>query len=136
MNNKYIIFKDNNQKDYSEFSKNKMFYAFNEKQFQEWKQKLWIEKESLAGTWYWWYLRSSDMEEYKKILQKQDKELKEFLEDDQNLLDAFKYELNNHEYFYTLDYTTTLNCLWLSLFTLSDKQKEILNIAINNGTII
>ena len=40
--------------------------------------------------------------------------------------DAFCYELNNHEFCITYDYTDTLSSLNLTYDELTDRQKEIL----------
>lgn len=125
----YKQFKDIQAKGINDFP---MFFAFNDSQFEEGKQKLGITSNSeLLSIGMGGYIRKTDRELFKLTLSNKNKALKEFLKDNDNLKDALVYELNNHEYFITRDKTDTLNSLDLVYDKLSDTQKVILKQAID-----
>lgn len=101
--NKYIEYKN---RKHAEFDKLPMKVAFGNKQFgqmmKEWG--LTTSKEDLtkihqlgAGC----YCLKKDTHLFEEHFQRTQKELKEFLKDDDNLKSAFKYEFANHECGYT-----------------------------------
>lgn len=101
--NKYIEYKN---RKHAEFDKLPMKVAFGNKQFEqmmkEWGLK--TSKEDLtkihqlgAGC----YCLKKDTHLFEEHFQRTQKELKEFLKDDDNLKSAFKYEFANHECGYT-----------------------------------
>lgn len=101
--NKYIEYKN---RKHAEFDKLPMKVAFGNKQFEQ-MMKEWgftTSKEDLtkihqlgAGC----YCLKKDTHLFEEHFQRTQKELKEFLKDDDNLKSAFKYEFANHECGYT-----------------------------------
>lgn len=101
--NKYIEYKN---RKHAEFDKLPMKVAFGNKQFEQMMKEwgLTTSKEDLtkihqlgAGC----YCLKKDTHLFEEHLQRTQKELKEFLKDDNNLKSAFKYEFANHECGYT-----------------------------------
>lgn len=122
--NKYNIHKKEIQNIISSFP---MFFAFDNDQLKEWLKKLWAKSsDDIIWTWFGWYILKTDVEKYKQMLNDIDKKEKDFLLNDDDLFEALKYELWNHEFCITYNYNDALNSLWLDYKTLTDKQKEIL----------
>lgn len=101
--NKYIAYKN---RKHAEFDKLPMKVAFGNKQFEQMMKEwgLTTSKEDLtkihqlgAGC----YCLKKDTHLFEEHFQRTQKELKEFLKDDDNLKSAFKYEFANHECGYT-----------------------------------
>lgn len=101
--NKYIEYKN---RKHAEFDKLPMKVAFGNKQFEQIMKEwgLTTSKEDLtkihqlgAGC----YCLKKDTHLFEEHFQRTQKELKEFLKDDDNLKSAFKYEFANHECGYT-----------------------------------
>ena len=101
--NKYIEYKN---RKHAEFDKLPMKVAFGNKRFEQMMKEwgLTTSKEDLtkihqlgAGC----YCLKKDTHLFEEHLQRTQKELKEFLKDDNNLKSAFKYEFANHECGYT-----------------------------------
>lgn len=101
--NKYIEYKN---RKHAEFDKLSMKVAFGNKQFEQMMKEwgLTTSKEDLtkihqlgAGC----YCLKKDTHLFEEHFQRTQKELKEFLKDDDNLKSAFKYEFANHECGYT-----------------------------------
>mgnify|MGYP004702110915 CR=1 FL=1 len=101
--NKYIEYKN---RKHAEFDKLPMKVAFGNKQFEQMIKEwgLTTSKEDLtkihqlgAGC----YCLKKDTQLFEEHFQRTQKELEEFLKDDDNLKSAFKYEFANHECGYT-----------------------------------
>lgn len=101
--NKYIEYKN---RKHAEFDKLPMKVVFGNKQFEQMMKEwgLTTSKEDLtkihqlgAGC----YCLKKDTHLFEEHFQRTQKELKEFLKDDDNLKSAFKYEFANHECGYT-----------------------------------
>lgn len=101
--NKYIEYKN---RKHAEFDKLPMKVAFGNKQFEQMMKEwgLTTSKEDLtkihqlgAGC----YCLKKDTHLFEEHFQRTQKELKEFLKDDDNLKSAFEYEFANHECGYT-----------------------------------
>lgn len=126
MNNKYKEFKETQQNKLNDFAKQNMFFAFSQSQLEDWLKKLNTTKDKITQTSFWWFILIEKLNDYKNLNSFLDEELKVFLKDQKNLLDALKYELSNHEYCITYNYDDTLNSLNLSFDSLNEEQKEIL----------
>lgn len=105
-------------------------FAFSNEQFKEMMSKWRLNPETdlnkITSLGCGGYIRKSDIEAYKVMLAENENELKEALEDDDTLKDAFLYELANHEYainYYQGNYDT-LTSLG---FELKDKNKDFSN---------
>lgn len=114
------IYKKMKEKHENEINEFPMFFAFSKKQFNEGMKKLDLEpsetnkiyKFGSTGGFY----RKSDSKSLHKMLNRQDKEMREAIANDENFIfDMFDYELANHEYTYTHDVSDTLDALGLTL---------------------
>lgn len=128
----YVKFKRLKEKDFNDILSEYWFFAFSTDDLYKWLEKLWIDKdkdnlsEKLLKTWAGWYILKEKYNEYTSMQENYPNQLKEFLENEENLLEAFYYELWNHEYVITYDITDTLNALWLKYDEMSENQKVIL----------
>ena len=119
MKNQYEILKNRHQKEFNQFP---LGAAFNEKQFDEMMEKwglLSTDTDKILRIGSGCYIRKSDKEEFKALINRLDKEQNEAIADDQTgdgfIFDMFIYELANHEYCITHDLEDTLNALGLSI---------------------
>ncbi len=90
--NKYKEFKETQQNKLNDFTKENMFFAFSQSQFEDWLKKLNTTKDKITQTHYGWFILTEKLNDYKKLNSFLDEELKEFLQDSKNLLDAFNEE--------------------------------------------
>lgn len=119
MSNMYEILKNRHQEEYNRFP---ISFAFGKEQFKEAMQKLGLTEKDTDKIYPingGGFIRISDLEDYKKLLYRQDKELQEAIAADKDgtgfIKDMFLYELKTHEYFYTYDLTDTLDSLNLKI---------------------
>ena len=100
---KYLEMKKRHQEEFYNFPH---FFAFNEDQFEKGKAKLGVtdSKDIVIGKDFGnVMMRKSDVPLFSQMLLRHLAETKELFEDDQELVAALKYELDNHEYCYTRD---------------------------------
>ena len=110
--NKYIELKRKHEKEVNEFP---MMFAFSNEQFEEGMKKLGVKiKDELVGIGYGGFVREADAEAYVKMVKRMDDEDREAMKDPQYCYEAFLYELGNHEYCITYDFTDTLDALGLT----------------------
>jgi hypothetical protein len=123
---KYTKFKQEQEKKYNEFP---FMYAFNSKQLNEGMKKLNVKNaDELYSIGGGGFIRKKDDKAFQDLINTVEKEIEEFLKDDDQLLDALKYELGNHEYCISYDYEPVLEALGLPRYQdLTGRQKEILN---------
>mgnify|MGYP006971785061 CR=1 FL=1 len=127
---KYQTFRDKQEKKYSEFP---LVFAFSDKQLEEGKEKLGVkDNNELSSIGGGGYIKKTDSEAYKNLINGFDRDLKTFLKDDKQFVEALEYELSNHEYCITYDYEPTLDALGLSFESLTEKQKDLLVLAKKN----
>lgn len=105
-------------------------FAFSDEQFKEMMSKWGLNPESdlnkIVSLGCGGYIRKSDIKAYNEMLEENENELKEALEDDETLKDAFLYELANHEY--TINYYQgNFDTLTSLGFELKDKTKDFSN---------
>ena len=104
---KYTTFRENRQKAYDEWADKYAFYAFSDEQFEEGMKKLGLTMETedlrkiYRGPGGLFYLKEGS--EALKAWLKSDNIEDLIKQDDEFALDAFRYEMNNHEYFYNLE---------------------------------
>lgn len=125
------------KKQSQEFEKIPKFFAFSQKQLEEWKEKLGVkDNKELLSIGHGWFIKKTDWNAYENKMEEMDKEKIEFLSVRENLIDSLVYELGNHEHCITWRYSDALEALGLELDTLTDFQKECLKeakkIYINN----
>lgn len=115
MTNIYLAMKSQHQEEVNNFP---MFFAFNNKQFEEGMKKFDLDKSetnkiySLGGGGY--YLKT-DAEKLHAMFRQHDEEMKKAMLDEKFVFDMFDYELGNHEYTYTWEIEPTLDALGLTM---------------------
>ena len=92
-----------------------IFYAFNQEQFSDGCKKLAVEipKEELCSIGFGGFMLKKDFPQWEKYLDDSAQAREEFLSDYGNLVEAFRYELANHEYIVTYDHTEAWDALGL-----------------------
>ena len=102
----------------SPFDIDGLFFAFSNEQFSEGMKKIGLtikDTDKIVSIGAGGYLLKSKVDEYKAKINSKEKQLEEFLKDDKNLLNAFIYELDNHEYGYTWDLEPAVEALGYSV---------------------
>lgn len=93
-----------------------IFWAFDNKQFAEGMEKIGLKVNdtnliySIGGGGY---ILKSKKDDLSALFKRHAEERKNRLKDEQKLIEALAYELNNHEYIITYDPTDALNALGL-----------------------
>lgn len=115
-------YKELKKKFQKEFNKFPVFFAFDNKQFQEGMEKLGLKENEIdrivsigAGG----YIRKTDIKKYNKMFEKRNQEFKNAIKGDLTgegfIKQMFRYELANHEYCFTHDLSDTLEALDLTI---------------------
>jgi len=121
----YQITKERHQKEFNDFSKKSMFFAFDKKQFEEGMKKLGLEPSEtnkIVSIGAGGYLLKDKVNELKNLSKRQKEELKQLRKNKKQFAtDLFTYELANHEFGFTYDLSETLDALGM---TLSGIKKE------------
>lgn len=97
----YLELKQKHQKEFNEFP---MFFAFNQKQFDEGMKTLGLKPNQTNKVYSFdggGFYRKSDSTTLIEMLKRFDREEKEAMKDDNYVLEMFEYEMGNHEYGYT-----------------------------------
>lgn len=121
--NKYLELKEEQQKEFNNFSNKNMFYAFSDEQFNNGLKEFGLTRETmkgklvrLAGTGG--FILKTKEKEFDKLNAKHKEEKEQAIKNDKigndYIKDMFSCELSNQEYGYTRDLTDTLNCLGLT----------------------
>ncbi len=124
MENKYLEFKKEVEQKINDFPQ---FWAFSKEQFNEGLKELNVSENEILSTGSGGFIRKSDREKYIQMWEEINSKEDELLKDDEFLYLAFRYELGNHEYSYTYDFTQTLDCFNLKYEDLTKRQLRILN---------
>lgn len=127
----YKEMKDKHSKEYDNFSKGKVFYAFSDNQFKEGMQKLGLDadkEEDLKKIVHFFsgcYALKSEAKNLEDLLASFTEEQKQLIEEDKTglgfIYSMFKYELANNEYGYTYDLEDTLRALGLTYKEVQEK---------------
>ena len=117
--NIYKEFDDINSKEFQEFLKLNVHYAFGDKQFQELKKQLGCENlddlKSKYTVFFGGIIARDKIAEYNRISDERHKKQIDWLKEDINhAYEAFLYEMYNHECGYTGQYEIALQALGLS----------------------
>lgn len=108
----YKNIRERQEKEYNEFTKDKVFYAFTEKQFNEGLKKLNANKKELVQFISGGFIKKTDL---KELLRGLSQEIEDYITLDKTgnefIYQMFKYELRNHEYNITHDLEDTLKSL-------------------------
>jgi len=123
MKNRYLLQKDKHQKMINNFN---MFFAFSNEQLEEGLKKLNTTKDNIISVDFGGFIKKEDKEDYLNMLKVMNKESEESLKDDIFLYEGFRYELANHEFCITYDFTDTLEVFGLEEDKLTEKQNNIL----------
>ncbi len=123
MKNRYLLQKDKHQKMINNFN---MFFAFSNEQLEEGLKKLNTTKNNIISIDFGGFIKKEDKENYLNMLKVMNKESEESLKDDIFLYEGFRYELANHEFCITYDFTDTLEVFGLEEDKLTEKQNNIL----------
>jgi hypothetical protein len=128
MENKYMELKEKQQKEINNFP---CFFAFDNEQFEKGLKELNTTKENIISINFGGFIRKKDKKSFWEMLNRHNKEMEEARKDDLFLYEMFYYELANHEFIITYDFTDTLNDLGLEFENLSKKERAILKKAKN-----
>lgn len=110
--NKYQALKEKHQKEVNEFP---MFFAFNQAQFEEGKEKLGITNDSeIVAIGYGGFIRKSDEKAYVDMHHRMNTEDREAMKDPEYCYWMFRYELGNYEYAITYDLEEMLGACGLT----------------------
>lgn len=113
----YAVMKDAQQKEYNEFCKGKVFYAFNEEQFNEGMKSLGLTPDDTDKIYrdpYGSYILRSQAPARAALVKRLNSERQEHLKDYDFLKSAFRCELANHEYCVTYQCEDALNALGMT----------------------
>lgn len=101
----------------TEYNKVPVFYAFTQSKFKE------ISKgKNLISIGSGIFMDKSDIHLLENFIKKTNEKLEKLIEDDNFLIQAFCYELGNHEYCYTGNDKEILECLNLSTEDLKNER--------------
>lgn len=121
----YKITKERHQREFNDFSKKNIFFAFDKKQFEEGMKKLGLdpsETNKIVSIGAGGYLLKDKVNELKNLSKRQKEELKQLRKNKKQFAASmFAYELANHEFGLTYDLSETLDALGM---TLSGIKKE------------
>jgi len=106
-----------------------IFFAFSNEQLAEGLNKLNTTKENIVSIGMGGFVAKENVKNFRNLLDAHNTEMVESLKNDDFLVDALVYELNNHEYSYTWDMTPALETLQLKK---EEIKPEILNKALQN----
>jgi len=99
---------------YNKFFEENGFFAFDNKQFEEGKEKIKTpDNADILSIGAGGYIKKSSREEYSNLIKETTKEESDWLQDHENLKQALMYELANHEYHINEDIEDTLDALSL-----------------------
>ncbi len=121
--NKYEKLRTKHSKEVNDFP---MFFAFNEEQLEEGLKKLNTTKDNLVQIGGGGLIRKGDKTKYLDMIKRQHAEDIKAVKDDEYVYQMFRYELANHEYCITYDYTDTLESSGLEFDKLDNRMKKLL----------
>jgi hypothetical protein len=99
---------------YNKFFEENGFFAFDNKQFEEGKEKIKTpDNADILNIGAGGYIKKSSREEYSNLIKETSKQESDWLQDHENLKQALMYELANHEYHINEDIEDTLDALSL-----------------------
>lgn len=122
-----MTYRELREKQSKEFHDFPIFFAFNDKQFEEGMKSLNLKVSDIkqvyklgsSGGFY----RKSDAQMLRDMFARHEQEMKEAMKDDEFLYDMFMYELGNHEYGYTYDLFPVLEACGLTSDDIRNNQR-------------
>ena len=127
----YREFKEMKQK---EFNALPTMFAFSKKQLEEQMKKLGTNKSEIVNLGYGLFMRKQDVYLLDAFEGKYEAMQKELMENDDFLLDAFLYELRNHEYIVTYEVEDALEVFGLTVEDVKNDKRML--VAINKAMAI
>ena len=127
----YREFKEMKQK---EFNALPTMFAFSKKQLEEQMEKLGTNKSEIVNLGYGMFMRKKDLYLLDAFEGKYEAMEKELMKNDDYLLDAFLYELRNHEYIVTYEVEDALDVFGLTVEDVKNDKRML--IAINKAIAI
>ena len=127
----YREFKEMKQK---EFNALPTMFAFSKKQLEEQMEKLGTNKSEIVNLGYGLFMRKQDVYMLDAFEGKYEAMQKELMENDDFLLDAFLYELRNHEYIVTYEVEDALEVFDLTVEDVKNDKRML--VAINKAMAI
>ena len=127
----YREFKEMKQKEFNELP---TMFAFSMKQLEEQMQKLGTNKSEIVNLGYGMFMRKQDVYMLDAFEGKYEAMQKELMENDDFLLDAFLYELRNHEYIVTYEVEDALEVFGLTVEDVKNDKRML--VAINKAMAI
>ena len=109
---KYVELKEKHSREIDGFP---VFFAFSNQQLEEGLEKLAVTKENICSIGSGGFVAKNKRADFDAMFSRWEKESKDALKDDAFLADAIIYELNNHEYGYTMDPEPALDAIGVSL---------------------
>lgn len=106
------------QKEYESFTKDKMFFAFTEEQFNEGMKRFGLAPDDTDKVYQigfgGYYILRAQAKAHNELVKRLNIEKKEHMKDFDFLKSAFHYELANHEFCITYELDDTLDALLLT----------------------
>lgn len=127
----YREFKEMKQK---EFNALPTMFAFSKKQLEDQIKKLNTNKSEIVNLGYGMFMRKKDLYLLYAFEGKYEAMEKELMKNDDYLLDAFLYELRNHEYIVTYEVEDALDVFGLTVEDVKNDKRML--IAINKAIAI
>lgn len=116
MSNKYVDFSNAHMEAVNAFP---MMFAFSEEQFKEGMERLGLkygeDEHKLLGIGHGGFIRQSDAQAFEELFTGYSKRLSENMKNHDFAVEAFIYELANHEYCISNDPTDALRALGLTV---------------------
>lgn len=134
---KYLELKNNNQKQFDEFSKKYIYwiFAFSDKQFDDKLKEHDLTKNDIISIGAGGFIKKEHKELYLKEINRlnNDDAFKQVKDDDVEVKKAFMYELANHEYCITYNVDDALEALGITIEDIKKdpRLKKLLNEAID-----
>ena len=124
MNNLYVQSKERKQEKVNNFD---MFFAFDNKQFDNGLKKLGVSSEEIVSIGMNGYIRKSDVSAFNAMVESFKDEHNKNMKNDDYVYHMFKYEMGNHEYIITYDDEEILSACDVDehLFIADERLKEI-----------
>lgn len=127
-NNRYLTLKNANQKKVDNFP---MFFAFSKSQFEQGLNSINCKKEEVVNIGAGGYVRQQDFETFNNLIEEIESSISKNMQNFNFAVDAFEYELGNHEFIITFDLDDTLEALNITYTDLENNKtlKDALRVA-------
>ena len=119
---KYLELKRENQKKFDDFAKDNIYwiFAFCDREFNNKLDELGLKRDEITSIGAGGFIKDVNIKAYNALYHSLTNEIVQIKNDDEELKQAFIYELANHEYCITYDLDDTLDALGLTRKELQD----------------